>query len=719
MDLNAFAQGFREEILSLLDVNGVTAEEAFVDRFCEYLSDNGVVSNVTPSLWQKAGLGIKVSAYSWDPDEHRICLFVAVLDMASDKLKTLGRTEARASFRRVLKFFEYARAGKLSDYIDESCVDVYDLAQMIQEQGEQIHRLDVYLLTNLLYKSNDLIEINVDGIAETSFQVWDIERLFQLVNEMHGIDSLEFNCASEFGETFDVMCVPGSECNDLFDCYVGYIPGTLLAKVYKKYGQRLIERNVRSFLQARGKVNKGIRDTLRTQPEMFMAYNNGISTTAEKVGLTAIDESAQVYRVDTLTGWQIVNGGQTTASLYHAWEEGTDLSGVYVQIKLTVLKTQDEEMNSQLITRISECANTQNKISFSDLGANHNIHVQLEKLSRTVWVPDPLGRKSEKKWYYERARGQYLVDLSRQPTALAKQKFKLQTPKERVITKTQFAKYFMTWHQLPHLVSRGSEANYEEFMKLMERESPVINAEFYKDGIARAIVFTTCDRIVKKLNFPGYKANVVAYTVALLSYALGQQAPMMEIWNHQSVGETLEQYMIQLANIVWDYLTDPSRVGVNTTQWCKRETCWDELKERAQGAVRQIRESPLKFASFASGGSMIAADAASRFHGSAKNKVEKGEDASRRSVPSTEVSPLERKTVQVISKLVSYLLLHGIDVVDKTDSGGALWIVDNGGIAVKATVRQLVQRGYQFKYASAGSKATAYQPGWYWRPDQS
>ena len=591
MDLNIFAQDFFETILDDLNLHGTTAEEAFVERFCGYLSDNGVAANVLPSFWQKSILGIKVNAYSWDPDEGRLGLFVADVDLKAAKLTTIGRTDARAALRRAVKFFQYARDGKLDDYLEESSVDAYDLAALIERRGSKIQYLDVYLLTNSVYKSNDLVELEVDGVRETTCQVWDIERLFQLVNEMQGIDTLTVNCAADLGETFEVLLVPGTPANEQCDCYVGCIPGALLAKAYKKFGQRLIERNVRSFLQARGKVNKGIRDTLRTQRELFVAYNNGISTTAEAVKLTPLQTGSRTYRVDLLTGWQIVNGGQTTASLYHAWEEGTDLSGVYVQLKLTVLKSQDADANGHLITKISEYANTQNKISFSDLGANQSIHVELEKVSRTVWAPDPLGRKSEKKWYYERARGQYLVDLNRQPTPAAKLKFKAQNTKDQVITKTQFAKYYMAWEQFPHLVGRGTEDNYQEFMRLMERESPNFDAEFFKAGIARAIIFNTCDRVVKKMNLAGYKANVVAYTVALLSYVLGKQAPLTEVWNRQAVPDNLVRFMNELAGVVWTYLTDPARAGVNTSQWCKRLDCWNELRARSEAALERMRKA--------------------------------------------------------------------------------------------------------------------------------
>lgn len=714
MDVNGFAQAFFENLMDDLNTQSGSAEEIFVDRFCGYLSENGVVENVQPCLWQKSTIHAKVNAYSWDPEEYRLSLFVAELEMAHTRLTTIGSREARAGLRRAVRFYEYARDGKLEEYIDESSADASDLADLIERRASKIRRLDVYLLTNQVYKINELIEIEVNGVPETSFQVWDVERLQQLVNEMQGVETLHVDCKADLGESFEMMMVPGSAETEEFDCYVGYIPGPLLAKAYKKFGQRLIERNVRSFLQARGKVNKGIRDTLRTHPEMFVAYNNGISTTAEAVKLTPVAFGSNVYRIDSLTGWQIVNGGQTTASLYHAWEDQTDLSRVFVQAKLTVLKTQDEQSNAVLTSRISEYANTQNKIAFSDLGANQNIHVELEKHSRSVWAPDPQGRKSEKKWYYERARGQYLVDQSRQPTLSGKAKFKAQNPKEQVITKTQLAKYYMAWRQLPHLVSRGSEDNYQEFMRLMDRENPTIDQEFFKDAVACAILFTTGDQVVKKLNLPGYKANVVAYTVALLSYVLEKQgSPLKEIWNRQSVSPVLIKFMQSLAEVVWTYLTDPARVGVNTSQWCKRAECWNELRARSESVLRQLAKSAPGMAVTPRLPANSEAVATDVIKVEAKTAQVRPEKQVKRNRMTQQEKLAAVQSEMTALRLAAYLMERRVKVIDKTEKGGALWVIDSE--QAKQVVSELTQKGYEFRYVPSGTILTSHRPAWYWK----
>ena len=48
----------------------------------------------------------------------------------------------------------------------------------------------------------------------------------------------------------------------------------MLARIYGEHGQRLLERNVRAFLQAKGKINKGLQKTLKEEPHRFLAYNS-------------------------------------------------------------------------------------------------------------------------------------------------------------------------------------------------------------------------------------------------------------------------------------------------------------------------------------------------------------------------------------------------------------------------------------------------------------
>src|SRR5690606_3647127 len=120
--------------------------------------------------------------------------------------------------------------------------------------------------------------------------------------------------------------------------YLCVLAAPFLYELYRKYSTRILEKNVRSFLQFRG-VNKGIKETIKSHPELFIAYKNGLTITAVDAELT--EENGKVY-LKSLKDFQIVNGGQTTASIYFSKKEGLDISKVKVMAKINVAKDADE-----------------------------------------------------------------------------------------------------------------------------------------------------------------------------------------------------------------------------------------------------------------------------------------------------------------------------------------------------------------------------------------
>src|SRR5207249_3580286 len=129
-------------------------------------------------------------------------------------------------------------------------------------------------------------------------------------------------------------CLSASVETDEYKAYLCVIPGSVLAIIYDEYGSRLLEGNVRSFLGTRPRVNKAIRKTVSTEPTMFFAYNNGIASTASAADVTSTPTGLRLTKVTDL---QIVNGGQTTATLANAIAtDKENLEQTFVQMKLSV-----------------------------------------------------------------------------------------------------------------------------------------------------------------------------------------------------------------------------------------------------------------------------------------------------------------------------------------------------------------------------------------------
>ena len=322
----------------------------------------------------------------------------------------------------------------------------------------------------------------------------------------------------------------------------------------------------------RGKVNKGIRRTILDEPEKFMAYNNGLCVTAESVELVSDSNGRLVIK--GITGLQIVNGGQTVATIHRtARTDRADLSRVFVQAKITVI--QPDQIDT-LVPLISRYANSQNQINEADFSANSVFHVKLQQLSETVWCPGEASR-----WFYERARGQYQVARARDGTTPKRKKaFDAKTPSKQKFDKVTLAKYVNAWGQHPHIVGRGGQKNFAVFTQQLGQEygadwEPDI--DYYKAVVAQAIIYKTAERIARKHAFSGYRANAVAYTVALLSWRTAGRVDLLEIWDQQAVSEVLE-------SVLWDWMPRVRELLVetagdrNVTEWCKKEACWREVQ---------------------------------------------------------------------------------------------------------------------------------------------
>jgi len=346
--------------------------------------------------------------------------------------------------------------------------------------------------------------------------------------------------------------------------------------LYHKYGARLLEQNVRTFLQARGKVNKGLRNTIINQPEKFFAYNNGLTTTAEDIELK---ETSYGLKIKSLKNLQIVNGGQTTASIYSAMrKDKANLSKIFVQVKLTIVAP--EQVND-LVPKISEYANTQNKVNAADFFSNHPFHIRIEDFSRRVYAPaDEMGKQS--KWFYERARGQY-QDMLAHKTKAEKKKLQLEYPKPHLITKTDLSKYENVWECIPHTVAKGAQYSFVEYAKEIgkrwEKHEKEYNELYYKSAIAKAIIFKTTESTISNSSWfiRDYRAQAVAYSISYMAQVIKEEKKFFDflyVWNHQKVSPATQKALDIITEEVYAELTNPPAGITNVGQWAKKEGCW-------------------------------------------------------------------------------------------------------------------------------------------------
>jgi len=555
--------------------------------------------------YYRPNFNVQIDAYAYGDEEKTLDLYILDYNEGMESPEEITMTNLRDLANKAKRFF----TNHQSLPVDPSH-PVMDLIRLLNDKDILIDQLNIVIFTNQFYRSNKPIDIQNSKGLEINVQIWDIDRIYQLISADQESGTIQIDFEKDFGETFDLMFVPDPKqdgVKDSFDCYIGFISADLLAKAYDKWGPKLVERNVRSFLQAKGNTNKGIRETLRSPEEkqMFVVYNNGISSVARAGEIEQIAAGLNIFKIRTLEGWQIVNGGQTTASIHQAYQSGVDLRDVYIQTKLTILQLDENQSNSKvaeedMVSKISKYANTQNKINQSDLLANTRFMSSLEHFSRTVWIPSQDKRKAENKWFFERARGQYMVDVNRRKKGKEQTGFKKEYPKELLLNKVDLAKNFMSWDGFPHVSSKGGEEAFKKFMdenKMFWKyekgddnqleELQEMTASVYKGLIARVIINRKVQSVVEMMGLKGYKANVIYYSTAMLNRLYGEEINLQDVWEKQTLSDKWDNVIKEIAQRTLEFLRD-SAGEQNVTQWAKKEICWKQYKEECQKFLNYI-----------------------------------------------------------------------------------------------------------------------------------
>lgn len=575
MDLKSFASDFMANIDVAVELDNANQEEELTNAIIEYIVDSGEVN--APEICNFRKTKAALHAYDYNVDGNSLDLFILI--QTDTLLGKVNSSKVSNGFNKLSQIYRESMDGTIlkSASIND---EMREVAELIQSTKGEIDTLRFFVLTNGLIESTyspSTVELDNGLIMEQN--IWDMQRIYQQDCFRTGKEKIEIDFPTIYNT--ELQCLKMSTNNPDVDGYLAIIPGITLAQIYKEYKQALLEKNVRTFLQFKAKVNRGIRETLREQPDMFFSYNNGISTTATDIELKEHDGALYITR---LIDWQIVNGGQTTASIAATYtEKGADLSKVYVPMKISVIK--DSAKVDDIVPQISKNANSQTAVKQSDFSANDPYLVDLENLSRQTWVPNGKA-KSTTKWYFERTRGQYLDEMGHL-SGFNERLFRESYPKIHKIGKTDIAKYVMCWDQHPESVCKGAEKNYLAFVKEIKAKTPVVSEVYYKRLIAKAILYKTIDTMVRNKKLGGYKSNMDAYILAAVSFISRKHLNLDEIWEIQSVPSALVKIIDNLIPVVWKHITEPSQrsnaQSVNVNEWTKRAECWNSLKLQLDG----------------------------------------------------------------------------------------------------------------------------------------
>lgn len=540
-------------------------ENSFTEFFLEALDERGVADGATVCYhFSRTTKGnVKMNAWAINLEEGLLTLCTTIYSPDYKNVR-LPKATIEDAYKQIDRLFNLAKSGYHENM--EPSSETFKVFSTIYDNINDVNRINYILITNGILPMELRLPTVRDGNYAYNFDSWDLTRLHRLTEAERPYESRVIDLVDRFGK--GIPCLPAEFATSDHRVHLAVIPGEVLCRLYEEFGHNLLDLNVRSFLQVKGGVNKGIRDTLCKEPNRFLAYNNGITATVETMEMT--NDGHGQHLIVSMTGFQVVNGGQTMASIHRAAKKDkADISNVFVQAKITEM---DPEIISELAPKISRFANSQNKVSDADFSSNDPVHVEIQRLSEIIWAPG-----QQTRWYYERTRGQYHVDRNRRaPTPAQARRFDAQHPSRQRLTKTDLAKFENSWDQKPFIVSLGAQKNFVKFMSDLRKERGenwLPDEKFFKELVAKAIIFKAADSVAKKAHLDSYKANVVTYMVAYLSRKCIGRLDLEEIWNRQEVPASIKVAFESWVHSIHEELVDSAGTR-NVTEWCKKLDCW-------------------------------------------------------------------------------------------------------------------------------------------------
>lgn len=569
--LAIFARNLQQDVIARAEAadDGAMRPTALTELLLEHLGETGEIDDAMACSIE--GRGIRCNGYFISEDSDRLDLFVT-LPVLSGRPENVGRTDIDTALKRLRTFLTQSLS---APPVAEEALDRFEVGSSIWRSRDEFSHIRLFVLTDGLVRVERL-EAEPVGDIETSHHVWDLRRFYRAGSSGSGHEpvKVDFRNLANGPPPFVTAAPEGAG----YRCLIGLLPGEVLVDLYRQHGPRLLERNVRSFLQLKGKVNQGIRRTILDEPNMFLAFNNGLSITAS--GVLTEEVGTGSVRLLAADDFQIVNGGQTTGSIFRAAiKDKASLRDLWVPVKITEIL--DGAAVDEIAPRISQSANNQNKINVADFTANHPFHRAMEELSRTTWAPPPPGLQKQTRWFFERARGQYHDLLGAARTPADRKALETIHPRRQFFEKTDLAKFEHTWSQFPHIVSRGSQKCYLDFMDAVGKRGAFVPDEtYFQRVVARAILFRETERIVSRQKFGGYRANIVTYTLAWLSHHTARRVDLAAIWTGQTITPVLAAAIENICVAVHRHITAPPD-GQDVKEWCKKEACWTRFRDIA------------------------------------------------------------------------------------------------------------------------------------------
>ena len=593
---------YRTELLDeAKDGDGFINESQFVEIVLPKMLDAKLVDSeeYNDSYFNQnhEGNSLKVNGYSVNESGERLQLFIVneeSIDPDFEDVEISEKAYYESLFKKAFDFIKKARNGYLEDIQDVGAINAL-INQLSSSLGaEQFDVIEIFLISatatverrgqlpsskRIDFKDEYLTVKIKQGNEVRTKEILILKRLIDL-NFLYDIlisqgnrEDLIIDFQEQFGSPIKAIKAADEEN---FSSYLCALPAPILAKLYLRYSSRLLEKNVRSFLQFKG-VNQGLKKTLTKEPEKFIAYNNGLTITAKDMEVEKIDD--EIYLIQSLTDFQIVNGGQTTASIYFSNKEGVDISKVRVMAKINVAKNSTNDQLNDLIANISEYSNSQSKVTAVDLKSSNPQLNRIKALSESVITP------SNRKWFFEKSKGEFNTKL-RIAGSSGKTKLEKEYPKNYRFTKEQIGKYFSAWGNTPFEVKKGGERIFRKFIEFLSGDEKtkkiIVNRNFYELLIAKIILFKALEDIHGTRNeaIGQLRSAVVPYSISVFfnmtdgNKKNGLVFNLFKLWKSEGLENDLAFYVKDLM-VLMNALLKKYSTSDDVGEWSKNPELWD------------------------------------------------------------------------------------------------------------------------------------------------
>lgn len=589
LNLKDFAKDFTDLTKQTAVENGTSVEQQFTEDVLEYIREEGAA--VSPELFYCVNKDCtrpteadyyKINAFDYSESAGILDLFITIY-IEAEGLPELTKNRIDQAHNALAHFLN--KCIKDDKMFQKYLAEDPEIAEVVGTINEEFKNKNISLI-RFFVLSNGQLKVDYNSASEIEFgnvkydfefNIWDIcaIRNSEIAAVHDGAINIDFE--TEFANTIE--CLEMNE-NSGVKSYLAIMPAVILAKVYKQYKTRLLNKNVRNYLGGTIKVNKGMAKTLREDPAMFFAYNNGISSTADRVNLRT-DDGGKRY-ITNVTNWQIVNGGQTTNTIYNMYLRNFDLENAYVTMKISEINFEDEKKKSVAISDIARYANSQTQIKESDLAANIEYMLRLDEFSKSEWTPANSARRNTQ-WFFERMRGQY-DNAKGEPRTKKARDFVAQHPRKQRFTKTDIAKWEMAWGMRPDIASKGGEQSFDFFHKTqLKTDSIVVDRNYFHHLIAKAIIYQSIGDICKQNGIKGYINIICNYVMSTLAWKSRNNLDLDYIWNHQEIHPSMRPLIEMAADIVNKYNMKLGQEGLNPSVKAKKDTFWKDITLRMVG----------------------------------------------------------------------------------------------------------------------------------------